>query len=68
VKVHVSPEDLAHEVGINLEDVTEVLARLRRLRIASEEQGPNGTHSIVIADVGRLLEFLEFLEMPAKFT
>ena len=68
IKVHVSPEELAHEVGINVEDVTEVLDRLRRLRIASDEPGPTGGHTIVIADVGRLLEFLEFLEMPKRFT
>ena len=68
VKVHVSPDDLAHEVGINVEDVTEVLLRRPRLRIASDEKGPTGAHTIVIADVGRLLEFLEFLEMPKRFT
>jgi CRP-like cAMP-binding protein len=63
IKVNVSPHDLAHEVGIDVEDVYDVLARLRRLRIASEE----GDQSIVIADVGRLLEFLEFLDMPRRF-
>jgi CRP-like cAMP-binding protein len=68
VKVNVSPDDLAHEVGIDVEDVTEVLARLRRLRIASDETGPAGEHTILIADVGRLLEFLEFLEMPKRFS
>ncbi len=63
IKVHVSPEDLAHEVGIDVEDVDDVMRRLRRLRIASED----GPRSIVIADVGRLLEFLEFLDMPRRF-
>jgi CRP-like cAMP-binding protein len=67
VKVHVSPADLAHEVGIAEEDVHDVLGHLRRVRIASEERTDSGTHSIVIADVGRLLEFLEFLEMPKRF-
>ena len=68
VKVHVSPEDLAHEVGIGVEDVHDVLGRLRRVRIASEEHAPGGGHTIVIADVARLLEFLEFLDMPRRFT
>ena len=63
VKVNISPDDLAREVGIEVADVDDVLARLRRLRIASEE----GDRSIVIADVGRLLEFLEFLDMPRRF-
>jgi CRP-like cAMP-binding protein len=71
VKVHVSPEDLAREVGIDVEDVHDVLGRLKRLRIATEERaatgGPGDVQSIVIADVGRLLEFLEFLEMPRRF-
>jgi CRP/FNR family transcriptional regulator, cyclic AMP receptor protein len=67
VKVHVSPEDLAHEVGIDVDDVTDVLSRLRKLRIAIEEQSSSGAHTIIIADVGRLLEFLEFLEMPKRF-
>jgi transcription initiation factor IIE alpha subunit len=64
----VSPDDLAHEVGINVDDVTDVLSRLRKLRIATEEQSSSGAHTIIIADVGRLLEFLEFLEMPKRFT
>jgi CRP/FNR family cyclic AMP-dependent transcriptional regulator len=66
IKVNVSPAELAKEVGAEERHVREVLARLRRLRIASEEQGPEG-RSIVVADVGRLLEFLEFLETPKKF-
>jgi CRP/FNR family cyclic AMP-dependent transcriptional regulator len=67
VKVNVSPEDLAHEVGIDEGDVHDVLSRLKRLRIATEERSEDGASSIVIADVGRLLEFLEFLDMPRRF-
>ena len=63
IKVHVRPIDLAAEVGTNREDVEEVLGRLRRLRIAKEDE----RGGMLIADVGRLLEFLEFLEMPKKF-
>ncbi len=63
VKVNLSAEDLAAEVGAETNHVNDVLARLRRLRITAE----GGQGEIVIADVGRLLEFLEFLEMPRKF-
>ena len=64
IKVHVSAADLASEVGTEVERVHEVLRRLTRLRIAVEaEEGD----AIVVADAGRLLEFLEFLEMPRKF-
>ena len=62
--VHVSPADLAREVGADVRHVHEVLKRLERLRIASSEGQEGG---ILVADVGRLLEFLEFLETPAKF-
>ena len=43
--------------------VIDVLSRLTRLHLAWEDE----LGSIVIADVGRLLEFMEFLEMPQKF-
>lgn len=63
VRVHVSPEDLAREVGVDGPQVTEVLERLRRLRIAADD----GMGSIIVMDLPRLLEFLEFLEMPKRF-
>jgi hypothetical protein len=63
VKIHIRSEDLAAEIGADTEDVEEVLSRLRRLRIAADDKGGN----LIITDVGRLLEFLEFLEMPKKF-
>jgi CRP/FNR family cyclic AMP-dependent transcriptional regulator len=63
VKVHVSAEELAGEVGVDSAQVHDVLRRLTRLRIATEsEQG-----QAIVADVPRLLEFLEFLDMPRKF-
>jgi len=46
-----------------VQHVDDVLRRLTRLRIAAEE---NEGGSIVVADVGRLMEFLEFLEQPGK--
>lgn len=64
IVVHLQPDDLAREVGTEVGQVEDVLTRLRRLRIVLES---HEAHAIVIADVGRLLEFLEFLEMPKKF-
>lgn len=63
VRVLTSAVDLAREVGVEPEQVDEVLARLRRLRIASVDD----LGAIVILDLPRLLEFMEFLEMPRKF-
>ena len=71
IKVHVSPGELAREVGSEERHVRDVLARLRRLRIVSEEDATSADsahgRAIVVADVGRLLEFMEFLETPKKF-
>jgi CRP-like cAMP-binding protein len=63
VHVRTSPADLAREVGVGEAQVHEVLDRLRRLRIASTH--PSG--GILIMDLSRLLEFLEFVEMPKRF-
>ncbi len=63
IRVHVTAEDLAREVGAEPLDVHEVMARLERLQIATPASGGN----ILIADVRRLLEFLEFLDMPRMF-
>src|SRR5580704_1363376 len=63
IRVHLSAADLAQEVGTDPEQVYDVLQRLTRLHIASEEQEGG---AIVVADVGRLMEFLEFLEAPGK--
>jgi len=65
IRVNVSPEEIALQVGVPTAQVHDVLTRLRRLRIA-QEQGP-GSGALVIADVGRLHEFLELVEMPRKF-
>ncbi len=62
VGLGLSPEDLAREVGTKVGHVHDVLRRLGRLRIAGE--GVDGT--VVVTDVGRLLEFLEFLDVPRR--
>jgi CRP/FNR family cyclic AMP-dependent transcriptional regulator len=57
-----SPDDLAREVGVDSAQVHDVLSRLRRLRVADQDD----SGAIVIMDLPRLLEFMEFLEMPRK--
>jgi CRP/FNR family cyclic AMP-dependent transcriptional regulator len=66
VRIHSSAADLAREVGVEESQVREVLSRLGRLHIATEEEGGGGS-AIVIMDLPRLLEFMEFLEMPRRF-
>jgi CRP-like cAMP-binding protein len=63
VRLRVSSESLGREVGVPGDQVRDVLSRLHRLRIAGEEA--NGV--VVVTDPARLLEFMEFLEMPRKF-
>ena len=60
--LHISPDELALEVGAKPVHVSDVLRRLGRLHIAGETQ--EGT--IMVADVGRLLEFLEFVDVPRE--
>jgi CRP-like cAMP-binding protein len=61
IKVSVPADELARDVGTSVGQVYDVLRRLTRLRIATAEEGG----AIVVADVGRLLEFLEFLVRPS---
>jgi len=62
VRVRTTALDVAREVGVDASVADEVMARLRRLRLVVEEES-----AIVIADLARLHEFLEFLETPHKF-
>jgi CRP/FNR family transcriptional regulator, cyclic AMP receptor protein len=59
IKIRTSSEELARDVGVESAVAVEVMTRLRRLRLATEI-----TDGIVVADVGRLQDFVEFLEMP----
>ncbi len=62
IRIRTTPEEIAREVGVEIVIAEEVMARLRRLRLVTEEPG-----AVIVADVGRLRDFLEFLEMPQKF-
>lgn len=58
IRVRTTADEIAREVGVEPEVARELLARLRRLRLVTEEE-----NSLVVADVGRLQDFLEFLDV-----
>ncbi len=62
IRVRMNADDLARDVGVDPAAAADVMARLRRLRLATEIPG-----GVIVADVGRLQDFVEFLEMPQKF-
>jgi CRP/FNR family transcriptional regulator, cyclic AMP receptor protein len=62
IRVRTTAVELAREVGVDESVAHEVMARLLRLRLVTEEES-----SLIVADVTRLQDFLEFLEMPQKF-
>ncbi|MEO7109204.1 MAG: Crp/Fnr family transcriptional regulator, partial [Polyangiaceae bacterium] len=64
IHLNVTCGALAQEVGANVEQVLAVLTRLEKLGIAVQDDADG---AVVITDAGRLLEFLELLEMPRKF-
>ena len=64
IRLNVTAGALAQEVGANQEQVLTVLAKLEKLGIAVQDDADG---AVVITDAGRLLEFLELLEMPRKF-
>jgi len=55
--------EIAVEVGVELEVAEELFGRLKRLRLIDElEEG-----QILVADVVRLQDFIDFLEIPQRF-
>ncbi len=61
-------EDIATRVGLPVHEVLEVIDRLRaaRLVLLAEDAGIEG-HGFIVPEVGRLLEFLEFLTLKDRF-
>lgn len=59
IRLRTTTADIASEVGVDEDVASDVIARLRRLRLVSDEGG-----ELVVADVSRLQDFLEFLESP----
>jgi len=61
-KIEVTPQELAARVGVKPEQADEVLMKLLKARIVTVH--PDG---MVVPDLGKLQQFLEFLEMKAQF-
>jgi CRP/FNR family cyclic AMP-dependent transcriptional regulator len=61
-------EDIAGRVGLPVHEVIEVVDRLRaaRLVMLAEDAGIDGD-GFIVPEVGRLLEFLEFLNLKDRF-
>jgi len=61
-------EDIAARVGLPVHEVIEVVDRLRsaRLVMLAEDAGIEGS-GFIVPEVGRLLEFLEFLNLKDRF-
>jgi CRP-like cAMP-binding protein len=62
IKVAWSTENLAQRVGLDIVEVQDVLARLERARLVSVAED-----GFIIPEVGRLQDYLEFLEIQEKF-
>jgi CRP/FNR family transcriptional regulator, cyclic AMP receptor protein len=62
VELGVQPADVAHRTSVDDAKVAEVLARLERSRLVLKGEG-----GLVVPDVTKLQEFLEFLEMRERF-
>ncbi len=63
IRVRTSSAEMAAQVGVDTQTAEDLFARLRRLRlIADAEDG-----SLVVFDLGRLEDFIEFLEVPQRF-
>lgn len=62
-RIRATAADIAREVGADPATAAEIMARLRRLRLAHEDE----SGGIVITDSARLRDFFEFMAMPQKF-
>jgi CRP/FNR family transcriptional regulator, cyclic AMP receptor protein len=62
ILIEVDPSVLAMKVGLQVRQVEDVVSKLLRAKLIREQDG-----GLLIYDVNRLREFLEFLEMKEKF-
>ncbi len=63
IRIRTTVEQLAREVGVETSQVVDVVWRLHRMTIVTDP----GDGSLIVADLGKLHEFLELVEMPRKF-
>ena len=61
-------EDIAARVALPVHEVIDVVDRLRgaRLVLSTEDAGISG-RGFIVPEVGRLLEFLEFLNLKDRY-
>ncbi len=64
IAVAMSEKQIADRVGLHLDEVRQVLNRLELARLIS--RSGDGS-SLVVSEVGRLQDFLDFLEMKERF-
>lgn len=63
IAVGLNERQIAERVGLHLDEVRQVLNRLELAKLITRR--PDG--SLVIAEVGKLQDFLDFLEMKERF-
>ena len=63
VRIDVGVSELADRVGMTDIEVSDVLDRLSQAKLVTKV----GERGFIVAEVGRLIEFLEFLEMKERF-
>jgi CRP/FNR family cyclic AMP-dependent transcriptional regulator len=64
LRIDLAVSEIADRIGLEQEQTEEALERLTRARLI--HRNPDG-RSLMIAEVGRLDDFLEFLEMKERF-
>jgi len=62
IMIRASAAELATQVGVELEIAEQIFVRLGRLRLIREA----GKDKHLVSDLGRLEEFIEFLEQPSS--
>src|SRR4051812_9971406 len=60
--VRILPEELGSKVGLQVDKVNEVVAKLTKAKIVTATKD-----GLVVSDAGKLRKFLEFLEMKEQF-
>jgi CRP/FNR family transcriptional regulator, cyclic AMP receptor protein len=63
--IKITEEELANRVGLAVDDVRQVIERLIRARLLARNDDGSG---FIIFEVGRLQDFLDFLEMKERFS
>ena len=63
IRIHTTASEVAAQVGVDEETAEELFGRLRRLRLVADADDG----SLVVFDLERLEDFIEFLEVPQRF-